>query len=80
MRADYLAQRLVVYPDNRSEVRRLLRIYLIYRLILASLLVLLMFSDLEPEYLGSAAPGLHGLTVISFLALTIASLALLTIG
>lgn len=64
------------FPDNRSEIRRLLRLYLIYRVILASLLTLFLFTDFEPAFLGTAAPAVHGLTVISFLALTIASLAL----
>lgn len=76
MRAEYLARRLVVFPDNRSEIRRLLRLYLVYRVLLASLLTLFLFTDFEPLFLGSAAPGLHGLTIVSYLGLAVASLAL----
>lgn len=76
MRANHLARTLVITPDNRGEIRQVLRFYLGYRLMLAIALTLLMFTNLEPAFLGSTYPGLYVLTLVVYLALTLASFAL----
>jgi len=76
MRANHLARTLVITPDNRKEIRQVLRFYLGYRLLLAIALTLLMFTPLEPSFLGSTYPGLYVLTLVVYLALTLASYAL----
>jgi len=76
MRANHLARTLVITPDNRKEIRQVLRFYLGYRLMLAIALTLLMFTPLEPSFLGSTYPGLYVLTLVVYLALTLASYAL----
>ncbi len=76
MRADHLAQILVITPDNSKEVHKVLRFYLSYRLLLAITLTLFLLANLGPSFLGSTYPGLYALTVAFYLSLTLASFAL----
>ncbi len=76
MRADHLAHTLVVTPDNRHQVRQVLRLYLSYRVLLSLIFTLFLFTDMEPSFLGSSYPGLYIVTVLIYLALSLASFAL----
>jgi len=76
MRADRLADRLVIMPEPQERSKRLMRLYFTYRVILA--IGLLMFSSvgIGPSFLGTNAPDLHIITVLTYLVLAIASLML----
>lgn len=76
MRADHLAQTLVTTPDNRKQVRRVLRFYLGYRLLLAMVLSVFLFTHMGPTFLGSTYPVLYAYTVLAYLALTLGSIVI----
>ncbi|WP_456404470.1 sensor histidine kinase [Thiolapillus sp.] len=76
MRADRLADRLVIMPDPQTNNRRLMRLYFAYRMVLAIGLLVFSISDTGPSFLGASAPDLHIITILAYLVLAIASLAL----
>jgi two-component system sensor histidine kinase PilS (NtrC family) len=76
MRADHLAQILVITPGNNKQVRGVLGFYLSYRLLLAIALTLFLFTNLGPSFLGSSYPVLYSSTVIAYLLLALFSIAL----
>ena len=73
MRADRLAQTLVITPDNRKQVRQVLRFYLSYRLLLATVLSLFLLTHLGPSFLGSTYSALYAFAVMAYLVLTLVS-------
>jgi two-component system sensor histidine kinase PilS (NtrC family) len=76
MRADRLAERLVIMPEPQERKRRLMRLYFTYRVMLSIGLLVFSISGLGPAFLGASAPDLHIITVLAYLVLAIASLAL----
>ncbi|WP_456412559.1 sensor histidine kinase [Thiolapillus sp.] len=76
MRADRLAERLVVMPEPQARNKRLMRLYFTYRVMLSIGLLVFSMTDTGPSFLGSTAPDLHIITILAYLVLAIASLAL----
>lgn len=76
MRADRLAERLVVMPEPQERKRRLMRLYFTYRVILSIGLLVFSIAGFGPAFLGASSPDLHIVTVLAYLVLAIASLAL----
>jgi two-component system sensor histidine kinase PilS (NtrC family) len=76
MRANRLAERLVVMPEAYSRHKRLMHLYFTYRVMLAVGLVVFAATGIGPSFLGIVAPKLHIITVLVYLILTIASLGL----
>ncbi len=76
MRADRLAERLVIMPEPQTRNKRLMRLYFTYRVILAIALLVFSMEDTGPSFLGATAPELHIITILAYLVLAIASLAL----
>lgn len=76
MRADRLADRLIVMPEVYSRHKRLMHLYFTYRVMLAVGLVVFAATGIGPSFLGTVAPKLHIITVLVYLILTIASLGL----
>ena len=76
MRADRMADRLIVAPDILSRHKRLTHLYFTYRVVLAVGLVVFAATGIGPSFLGMAAPKLHIITVLVYLILTLASLGM----
>ncbi|WP_456373680.1 sensor histidine kinase [Thiolapillus sp.] len=76
MRADRMADRLIVVPEAYSRHKRLMHLYFTYRVILAVGLVIFAATGIGPSFLGATAPKLHIVTVLVYLILTFASLGL----
>ena len=76
MRADRLADRLVVMPEQQAGGMRLMRLYFTYRVMLAISLLVFSTAGIGPSFLGSVARDLHIITILAYLVLAIASLTL----
>jgi len=76
MRADRLADRLVIMPEPTEGNKRLMRLYFTYRVMLAIGLLVFSVARIGPSFLGSTSTDLHIITVLAYLVLSIASLTL----
>ena len=76
MRADRLAERLVLMPESQARNKRLMRLYFTYRVILSIGLLVFSMANTGSSFLGATAPALHVITILAYLVLAIASLAL----
>ena len=76
MRADRLADRLVIMPEPQEGNKRLMRLYFTYRVMLAIGLLVFSVAGIGPSFLGSESTDLHIITVLAYLVLSIASLTL----
>ena len=76
MRAERLADRLVIMPEPQEGNKRLMRLYFTYRVMLAIGLLVFSVAGIGPSFLGSESTDLHIITVLAYLVLSIASLTL----
>ena len=76
MRADRLAQSLVITPDNRAQVRRVMGIYLGYRLLLSIVLTLCLLTNLGPSFLGSSNQLVYNYSAMAYPLLALGSYVL----
>lgn len=76
MRADRLAERLVIMPKPQVRNKRLMRLYFTYRVMLSIGLLVFSMANTGTSFLGTTASALHIITILAYLVLTIASLAL----
>ncbi|WP_419634176.1 hypothetical protein, partial [Thiolapillus sp.] len=76
MRAERLADRLVIMPEPQEGNKRLMRLYFTYPVMLAIGLLVFSVAGIGPSFLGSESTDLHIITVLAYLVLSIASLTL----
>ena len=75
MRHSPIADKLVDLPYWEANQRRQLRLFLIYRLVLALALFATFFSGLGPSQLGASDPWLYGVATTGYVIVTLLSLA-----
>ena len=76
MQREPIAERLVRLPGDELSQKRQMRLYFFYRFVLALGLMISFFTGVGPRFLGATDPGLHSLTVVVYLILTLTSLLL----
>ncbi|WP_419604556.1 hypothetical protein, partial [Thiolapillus sp.] len=71
MRAERLADRLVIMPEPQEGNKRLMRLYFTYPVMLAIGLLVFSVAGIGPSFLGSESTDLHIITVLAYLVLSI---------